>query len=72
MADHITTRKMISAVTVVFMVLFSTGFDVVAQTDNRDVIEHCSKAIHKMNPKTARARHNMLKACEANGGRIPG
>ena len=71
MTDHITTRKM-SAVTVALMVFCSTGFGAVAQTDSRDVVEHCSKAIHKMSLKTARARHDMLKACEANGGRIPG
>ena len=68
---HHVTRKM-SALTVALMVFFSTGFGAVAQTDNRGVIEQCSKAIQKMSLKTARARHDTLKACEANGGKIPG
>ncbi len=44
-----------------------------ARSPTRAVIAHCSLAVQHMKLKNAnRRRHDLLRACEVNGGTIPG
>jgi hypothetical protein len=53
-------------------VLCWTNLGALARPHKRDVIEHCSKDVQKMKLNSDLSGHDMLKACEANGGIIPG